>query len=126
MMSMEEVAQVIAYCSENKISYKQRLSELGVNTWSFYDAKRKYTPKQEGDNAGEFLQLIPEGTFLPNPREWIEDVLLRIPSNENNRDALRELLPDRWAKSNLSQLDSSWNNLIIIVQVFFYRRLTIG
>ena len=67
MMTKEEVAQVIAYCSENKISYKQRLSELGVNTWSFYDAKRKYTPKQEGDNTGEFLQLIPEGTFLPNP-----------------------------------------------------------
>lgn len=66
-MSKDEVAQVIAYCSENKISYKQRLSELGVNTWSFYDAKRKYTPKQEGDNAGEFLQLIPEGTFIPNP-----------------------------------------------------------
>ena len=63
-MSKDEVAQVIAYCSENKISYKQRLSELGVNTWSFYDAKRKYTPKQEGDNAGEFLQVIPEGAFL--------------------------------------------------------------
>ena len=33
-----------------------------------------------------------------DPREWMEDVLLRIPGNENNRDALRELLPDRWAK----------------------------
>lgn len=66
MMSKEEVAQVVAYCSENKISYKQRLSELVVNSWSFYDAKRKYTPKKEGDNAGEFLQLIPEGTFLSN------------------------------------------------------------
>ena len=30
--------------------------------------------------------------------EWMEDVLLRIPGNENNRDTLRELLPDRWAK----------------------------
>ena len=67
MMTKEEVAQVIAYCDENKISYKQRLSELGINPWSFYDAKRKYAPKQEGDNAGEFLQLIPGGTFLPNP-----------------------------------------------------------
>lgn len=28
MMTKEEVAQVIAYCDENKISYKQRLSEL--------------------------------------------------------------------------------------------------
>lgn len=66
-MTKEEVARVIAYCDENKISYKQRLSELGVNPWRFYDAKRKYAPKQEGDNAGEFLQLIPGGTFLPNP-----------------------------------------------------------
>lgn len=33
-----------------------------------------------------------------NPREWMEDVLLRIPGNENNREALRELLPDTWAK----------------------------
>lgn len=31
-----------------------------------------------------------------NPREWMEDVLLRIPGNENNRTTLRELLPDRW------------------------------
>ena len=29
MMTKEEVAQVIAYCDENKISYKQRLEELG-------------------------------------------------------------------------------------------------
>jgi hypothetical protein len=33
-----------------------------------------------------------------DPREWMEDVMLRIPGNENNRGALRELLPDRWAK----------------------------
>ena len=33
-----------------------------------------------------------------DPREWMEDVLLRITGNENNREALRELLPDRWAK----------------------------
>ena len=44
-MTKEEVAQVIAYCDENKISYKQYLAELGVNPWSFYDAKRKYAPK---------------------------------------------------------------------------------
>ena len=58
---------MIAYCDENKISYKQRLSELGISPWNFYDAKRKYAPKEEGDNAGEFLQLIPGGSFLPNP-----------------------------------------------------------
>lgn len=31
-------------------------------------------------------------------REWKEDVSLRIPGNENKRDALRELLPDKWDK----------------------------
>ena len=151
-MTKEEIAQVIAYCDENKISYKQRLSELGISPWSFYDAKRKYAPKVEGENAGEFLQLTTGGSFLPNPnqaftvpqqqaervstgnhccehraqdtnrnnaavraaivyslvdsckaldvnpREWMVDVLLRIPGNENNREALRELLPDKWAK----------------------------
>ena len=67
MMTKEEVAQVIAYCDENKINHKQRLSELGISPWNFYDAKRKYAPKEEGGNAGEFLQLIPGGSFLPNP-----------------------------------------------------------
>ena len=38
-----------------------------IRPWNFYDAKRKYAPKEEGDNAGEFLQLIPGGAFLPNP-----------------------------------------------------------
>lgn len=35
-----------------------------------------------------------------NPREWMEDVLLRIQGNEANRTALRELLPDKWTKAN--------------------------
>lgn len=67
MMTKEEVAQVIAYCDEKKISYKQRLEELGIQPWTFYDAKRKYAPRQEGENVGEFLQLVPGGSFLPNP-----------------------------------------------------------
>lgn len=58
MMTKEEVAQVIANCDENKICYKQCLSELGISPWSFYDAKSKYALKEEDDNAGEFLQLI--------------------------------------------------------------------
>ena len=66
-MTKEDVAQVIAYCDENKISYKQRLSELGINPWNFYDAKRKYAPKGEGEDSGGFLQLTPGGSFRPNP-----------------------------------------------------------
>ena len=66
-MTKEEIAEIVSYCEEKKISYKQRLEELGINAWAFYDAKRRYAPKHEGDNAGEFLQLIPGGSFLPNP-----------------------------------------------------------
>ena len=43
------------------------------------------------------------------PREWMKDVLLRIPGKENNREALRKLLPDKWAKkSNYNQLEPTW------------------
>jgi len=52
MMTKEEVAQVIAYCDENKISYKQRLTELRINPWSFYDAKRKYAADFGDDHPG--------------------------------------------------------------------------
>ena len=58
---------MVAYCDENKISYKQRLAELGIKPWCFYDAKRKYAPREDGENAGEFLRLMPGGSFLPDP-----------------------------------------------------------
>ena len=40
---------------------------MGISEWRFYSAKRRYAPKQEGDNAGEFLQLTPGESFFPNP-----------------------------------------------------------
>ena len=66
-MTKEEIAEIVAYCDEHKISYKQRLTELGIPTWKFYDSKRKYVPREEDTEGGEFMQLIPGGTFLPNP-----------------------------------------------------------
>lgn len=48
MMTKEEVAAIVAYCQENKVSFKQRLAELGVPEWTFYEAKRKYAPKETG------------------------------------------------------------------------------
>ena len=47
MLTREEIAEIVQYCKENGVTYKR--------------------PKQEGDNAGEFLQLVPGGSFLPNP-----------------------------------------------------------
>ena len=62
MMTKEEVAQVIAYCDENKISYKQRLSELGISPWNFYDSKRKYQVESTWPN---FSQLGIKITSCP-------------------------------------------------------------
>jgi hypothetical protein len=67
MMTKEEVAAIVTYCQEDKVSYKQRLAELDIRPWHFYDAKRKYAPREEGQDTGEFLQLVPGGNFLPNP-----------------------------------------------------------
>ena len=41
MMTKEEVAQIITYCDETKISYKQRLSELGINAGIFSSQSHK-------------------------------------------------------------------------------------
>ena len=48
-MTKEDVTKETVYYGENKISYKQPLSELGINLWSFYDSKRQYAPKQESE-----------------------------------------------------------------------------
>lgn len=64
MMTKEEVAAIVTYCEENGVSYKDRLNELGVSPWKFYDSKRKHAKEQD---KGVFLQLQPGGAFVPNP-----------------------------------------------------------
>ena len=84
MMTKEEVAQVIAYCDENKISYKQRLSELGISPWNFYDDKRKYAPKKEGENVASFplfSQIFPilcRNKASPYFPVWFKPLLKRL------------------------------------------------
>lgn len=67
-MTKEEVVEQVTYCEENKISYKQRLAELGINEWNFNSAKRKCAPKREGENTGVFLQLTSGDAFLVSLR----------------------------------------------------------
>lgn len=55
MMTKEEVAAVVAYCEDHKVRFKDRLEELGIPVWKFYDSKRRYAPKSESANGGEFL-----------------------------------------------------------------------
>jgi hypothetical protein len=67
MMTKEEVAEIVSYCEEHKISYKKRLKELDIPLWKFYDSKRRYCPDNKNTN-GELLQLINTGRFFtPNP-----------------------------------------------------------
>ena len=69
MMTREEVAAIMTYCQENSMSYKDRLAALEIPAWRFYDAKSHYAKEQEQSNgrAGEFLQLVPGGSFVPMP-----------------------------------------------------------
>ena len=70
-MSSSEVNEIVRYCQENGQSYKERLTELGISPWKFYDAKRRYSQKETGE--GKFLQLTPGNSeqlseFFGGPR----------------------------------------------------------
>ena len=57
MLTKQEVEEIVLYCQENGTSFKERLIELSIPAWKFYDAKKKYC---SGDSSkGHFLQLQP-------------------------------------------------------------------
>ena len=68
-MTKEEVASIVKYCNDNSVSYKARLSELGVPEWRFLESKRHYAKEQasSASSSGEFLQLTAGGDFVPMP-----------------------------------------------------------
>ncbi|MBR0300464.1 MAG: hypothetical protein IJQ93_09135 [Bacteroidales bacterium] len=51
MITNESVPQLITHYDENKVSYKQRQSELGVNPWSFHGTKCKSAQKEVGGST---------------------------------------------------------------------------
>jgi len=62
-MTREQILEIVQYCQEHKVSYRQRLEDLGIPFWSFYKAKRKYRMQDEAASGpGEFVQMVP-GTF---------------------------------------------------------------
>lgn len=63
MMSKEEVASIVVYSKENKVSFKDRLKELRIPPWRFYDAKRRYL--KDGNN--ELLEIGNKGSFIACP-----------------------------------------------------------
>lgn len=42
MLSKEEVLDIIAYCKEHRIKRMDRLAQLGIGEWSFYEARKRY------------------------------------------------------------------------------------
>ena len=69
MMTQEEVASIVKYCNDNGVSYKARLSELGVPEWRSFESKRHYAKEQafSASSSGELLQLTAGGDFVPMP-----------------------------------------------------------
>lgn len=68
-MTREEVAEIIMYCKEHKVTYKSRLEELKIPVWRFYDSKSRYAAEQSSGKTtqGEFIELPHSGSFVPVP-----------------------------------------------------------
>lgn len=63
MMSKEEIASIVLYCKENNVSFKDRLSELRITPWRFYEAKSKYSKGAKD----ELLAIGSKGRFIACP-----------------------------------------------------------
>ena len=68
-MTREEVAEIITYCKEHKVTYKLRLEELNIPPWRFYESKSRYAAEQSSGETskGDFIELPQSGTFIPVP-----------------------------------------------------------
>lgn len=58
MMTREEVAEIIMYCKEHKVTNKSRLAELNIPVRRFYESKSRYAEGQSSDNTynGDFIE----------------------------------------------------------------------
>lgn len=67
-MTKEEIAEILHYCKSNGVTYKDRLKELGIPPWKFYDYKAKYAAEEvSAHTEGEFLQLSGSSDIVPMP-----------------------------------------------------------
>jgi len=66
-MTKEEVASIVLYCTERKMSFKSRLEELGIAQWRFYEAKGRYEKAKDEYSPNELLELGGKGAFIPCP-----------------------------------------------------------
>lgn len=68
MLTRKEIAEIVQYCKEKGVSYKNRLKEIGIAEWRFYESKRRYAEAQASEReSGEFLQLVRGNDSFPEP-----------------------------------------------------------
>ena len=67
-MTREEVAEIMNYCKEHKMTYKSRLEELNIPLWRFYDSKSRYAAEQSSGKTdpGEFIELPTADHLFPS------------------------------------------------------------
>lgn len=63
MMTKEQVAEIVRYCSEHSVTIRQRLKEIGVSERSFYYAKKVQRERESGVREGDFVRLLPDSPF---------------------------------------------------------------
>ena len=56
-MTKEEIVGIVSYCKKNKVSYADRLSELGIPRWKFYKFKSKYFKRARSRSKADFIEL---------------------------------------------------------------------
>lgn len=57
-MIREDVAEIIMYCKEHKVTYKSRQAELNIPVWRFYESKSLYQMGQHDEiSRGRTLAL---------------------------------------------------------------------
>ena len=57
MMTKEEVAEILHYYKSKGITHREKLKELGIAPWKFYEYKAKYAAEETAGSTGALPQL---------------------------------------------------------------------
>ena len=68
-MTKEEVSSIVKYCNDNGVSYKARLSELGVPEWKFFESRGAMQRSRRFPHQlrASSFSLTAGGDFVPMP-----------------------------------------------------------
>ena len=121
------------YVNDGRFCIDKKLVENAVRTLAW--GRKSFLFCGNHDAAVVYSLVSSCKAMGGDPSEWMEDVLVRMPGNENNRDLLRGLLPGKWGKedqvksifANLPNFDQilrtlqSWQKFEANKQVVVYR-----